>query len=79
MTVTQHAPTIPARDAEARRILGVFGIEIGAFGGEKLTGGGRQAGSDAWKAYMRRQTSAVNYGTQVVLAQGVKFDVEGKE
>ena len=56
---------------------GTSGAEIGgAFGGEKLTGGGRQAGSDAWKAYMRRQTSAVNYGTQVVLAQGVKFDVE---
>ena len=55
---------------------GTSGAEIGgAFGGEKLTGGGRQAGSDAWKAYMRRQTSAVNYGTQVVLAQGVKFDV----
>jgi aldehyde dehydrogenase (NAD+) len=59
---------------------GTSGAEIGgAFGGEKLTGGGRQAGSDAWKAYMRRQTSAVNYGTQVVLAQGVKFDVEAKE
>jgi aldehyde dehydrogenase (NAD+) len=60
--------------------VGTSGAEIGgAFGGEKLTGGGRQAGSDAWKAYMRRQTSAVNYGTQVVLAQGVKFDVEGGE
>jgi aldehyde dehydrogenase (NAD+) len=55
---------------------GTSGAEIGgAFGGEKLTGGGRQAGSDAWKGYMRRQTSTVNYGTQVVLAQGVKFDV----
>jgi aldehyde dehydrogenase (NAD+) len=55
---------------------GTSGAEIGgAFGGEKLTGGGRQAGSDAWKSYMRRQTSAVNYGTQVVLAQGVKFDL----
>ena len=59
---------------------GTSGAEIGgAFGGEKLTGGGRQAGSDAWKAYMRRQTSAINYGTQVVLAQGVKFDVEKGE
>jgi aldehyde dehydrogenase (NAD+) len=58
---------------------GTSGAEIGgAFGGEKLTGGGRQAGSDAWKAYMRRQTSAVNYGRQVVLAQGVKFDLEEK-
>ena len=55
---------------------GTSGAEIGgAFGGEKLTGGGRQAGSDAWKGYMRRQTSTVNYGTQVVLAQGVTFDV----
>ena len=60
--------------------VGTSGAEIGgAFGGEKLTGGGRQAGSDAWKSYMRRQTSAVNFGTQAVLAQGVKFDVEAKE
>ena len=60
--------------------VGTSGAEIGgAFGGEKLTGGGRQAGSDAWKSYMRRQTSAVNFGTQAVLAQGVKFDIEGKE
>jgi len=58
---------------------GTSGAEIGgAFGGEKLTGGGRQAGSDAWKGYMRRQTSTVNFGTQVVLAQGVRFDVEEK-
>lgn len=55
---------------------GTSGAEIGgAFGGEKLTGGGRQAGSDAWKGYMRRQTSTINYGTQAVLAQGVAFDV----
>lgn len=59
---------------------GTGGAETGgALGGEKLSGGGRQAGSDVWRAYMRRQTSAVNYGTQVVLAQDVKFDVEAKE
>ena len=52
------------------------GAEIGgAFGGEKETGGGRESGSDAWKAYMRRQTSAVNYGRKLPLAQGVKFDI----
>jgi len=56
--------------------MGPSGAEIGgAFGGEKETGGGRESGSDAWKAYMRRQTSAVNYGRTLPLAQGVKFDV----
>ena len=46
----------------------------GAFGGEKETGGGRESGSDAWKAYMRRQTNTINYGTALPLAQGIKFD-----
>jgi len=56
--------------------IGTSGAEIGgAFGGEKETGGGREAGSDSWKAYMRRQTSTVNYGTALPLAQGVTFDV----
>ncbi len=56
--------------------MGTSGAEIGgAFGGEKETGGGRESGSDAWKAYMRRQTSAINYGRSLPLAQGVKFDV----
>jgi aldehyde dehydrogenase (NAD+) len=56
--------------------IGTSGAEIGgAFGGEKDTGGGREAGSDAWKAYMRRQTCTVNYGSGLPLAQGVKFDV----
>ena len=56
--------------------VGTSGAEIGgAFGGEKATGGGRQAGSDAWKAYMRRQTRTVNYGSDLPLAQGVRFDV----
>ena len=58
--------------------MGPSGAEIGgAFGGEKETGGGRESGSDAWKAYMRRQTSAVNFGRSMPLAQGVKFDVDG--
>jgi len=56
--------------------IGPSGAEIGgAFGGEKETGGGRESGSDAWKAYMRRQTSTINYGNSLPLAQGVKFDV----
>jgi len=56
--------------------LGTSGAEIGgAFGGEKDTGGGRESGSDAWKVYMRRQTNTVNYGTDLPLAQGIKFDI----
>ena len=54
--------------------IGTSGAEIGgAFGGEKETGGGREAGSDAWKAYMRRQTCTSNWGTELPLAQGIKF------
>lgn len=56
--------------------IGTSGAEIGgAFGGEKETGGGRESGSDAWKAYMRRQTNTVNYSTELPLAQGIKFDL----
>ncbi len=56
--------------------IGTSGAEIGgAFGGEKETGGGRESGSDAWKAYMRRQTNTINYGTDLPLAQGIKFDI----
>lgn len=55
--------------------IGTSGAEIGgAFGGEKETGGGRESGSDAWKAYMRRQTNTINYGNSLPLAQGIKFD-----
>ncbi len=58
--------------------IGTSGAEIGgAFGGEKETGGGREAGSDAWKAYMRRQTCTINWGRELPLAQGVKFDIDG--
>ena len=56
--------------------IGTSGAEIGgAFGGEKDTGGGRESGSDSWKAYMRRQTNTINYSTQLPLAQGIKFDI----
>jgi aldehyde dehydrogenase (NAD+) len=57
--------------------IGPSGAEIGgAFGGEKETGGGRESGSDAWKAYMRRQTATVNYTSELPLAQGIVFDVQ---
>jgi len=56
--------------------IGTSGAEIGgAFGGEKETGGGRESGSDAWKAYMRRQTNTINFGDTIPLAQGIKFDI----
>ena len=56
--------------------IGTSGAEIGgAFGGEKETGGGRESGSDAWKAYMRRQTNTINYSNDLPLAQGIKFDL----
>ncbi|MGB9081794.1 MAG: aldehyde dehydrogenase family protein, partial [Desulfuromonadaceae bacterium] len=56
--------------------IGTSGAEIGgAFGGEKETGGGRESGSDAWKAYMRRQTNTINYGSTLPLAQGIRFDI----
>jgi aldehyde dehydrogenase (NAD+) len=56
--------------------LGTSGAEIGgAFGGEKDTGGGREAGSDSWKTYMRRQTNTINWSSQLSLAQGIRFDV----
>ena len=78
--------TIGLSDCEGRRPdvncgianvnIGTSGAEIGgAFGGEKETGGGRESGSDAWKAYMRRQTSTINYGRKTPLAQGIRFDV----
>jgi aldehyde dehydrogenase (NAD+) len=56
--------------------IGTSGAEIGgAFGGEKETGGGRESGSDVWKFYMRRQTNTINFGTQLPLAQGIKFEI----
>jgi aldehyde dehydrogenase (NAD+) len=57
--------------------IGTSGAEIGlAFGGEKDTGGGREAGSDAWKSYMRRQTNTINWGSELPLAQGITFELE---
>lgn len=57
--------------------IGTSGAEIGgAFGGEKETGGGRESGSDAWKAYMRRQTNTINFGNTLPLAQGIKFEID---
>ena len=56
--------------------IGTSGAEIGgAFGGEKETGGGRESGSDAWRAYMRRATNTINYGRTLPLAQGVSFEL----
>jgi len=56
--------------------IGTSGAEIGgAFGGEKETGGGRESGSDSWKAYMRRQTNTINWGSELPLAQGIEFDL----
>jgi aldehyde dehydrogenase (NAD+) len=56
--------------------IGPSGAEIGgAFGGEKETGGGRESGSDAWKAYMRRTTNTINYSRELPLAQGIRFDL----
>ena len=60
--------------------IGTSGAEIGgAFGGEKETGGGRESGSDAWKAYMRRQTNTINWSSDLPLAQGIKFELLNKE
>ncbi|MCH7702925.1 MAG: aldehyde dehydrogenase family protein, partial [Planctomycetes bacterium] len=60
--------------------IGTSGAEIGgAFGGEKETGGGRESGSDAWKAYMRRETNTINWSTELPLAQGIKFGNRGSE
>ncbi len=57
--------------------IGTSGAEIGgAFGGEKATGGGREAGSDAWKAYMRRQTTTINWSQDLPLAQGIRFQLD---
>ena len=59
--------------------IGTSGAEIGgAFGGEKETGGGREAGSDAWKSYMRRQTATINWSDEIPLAQGIEFGAKQK-
>jgi aldehyde dehydrogenase (NAD+) len=59
--------------------IGTSGAEIGgAFGGEKETGGGRESGSDAWRAYMRRQTNTINWSRELPLAQGIRFEIDPK-
>ncbi|MGH6678705.1 MAG: L-piperidine-6-carboxylate dehydrogenase, partial [Bradyrhizobium sp.] len=74
--VEQFVSAVGSDCGIANANIGPSGAEIGgAFGGEKETGGGREAGSDAWKAYMRRVTSTINYGADLPLAQGVTFDI----
>jgi len=78
--VEQYLSTVGSDCGIANVNMGTSGAEIGgAFGGEKETGGGRESGSDAWKAYMRRQTNAINYGRSLPLAQGVTFDVDAED
>ena len=73
----EHFLSVAGSDCGIANVnIGTSGAEIGgAFGGEKETGGGRESGSDAWKAYMRRQTNTINYSETVPLAQGIKFDL----
>jgi aldehyde dehydrogenase (NAD+) len=77
LRAAEHFLSVDGSDCGIANVnIGTSGAEIGgAFGGEKETGGGREAGSDSWKAYMRRQTCTINYGTSLPLAQGVEFDV----
>ena len=76
MQESEHFLSVAGSDCGIANVnIGTSGAEIGgAFGGEKETGGGRESGSDAWKAYMRRQTNTINYGKTLPLAQGIKFD-----
>ncbi|WP_372783287.1 aldehyde dehydrogenase family protein [Litorivivens sp.] len=75
---TEHFLSAVGSDCGIANInIGTSGAEIGgAFGGEKETGGGRESGSDAWKAYMRRMTSTINYSRELPLAQGIHFDID---
>jgi aldehyde dehydrogenase (NAD+) len=78
--VEQYLSAVGSDCGIANVNMGTSGAEIGgAFGGEKETGGGRESGSDAWKAYMRRQTNAINYGRTLPLAQGVTFNVGAED
>jgi aldehyde dehydrogenase (NAD+) len=76
MLETEYFLSLQGSDCGIANVnIATNGAEIGgAFGGEKETGGGRESGSDAWKAYMRRQTNTINYGSELPLAQGIKFD-----
>ena len=77
MRECEHFLSVKGSDCGIANVnIGTSGAEIGgAFGGEKETGGGRESGSDAWKAYMRRSTNTINYGNDLPLAQGVSFDI----
>jgi aldehyde dehydrogenase (NAD+) len=77
MRECEHFLSVQGSDCGIANVnIGTSGAEIGgAFGGEKETGGGRESGSDAWKAYMRRATNTINYGHELPLAQGVRFDI----
>jgi len=77
MREMEHFLSVEGSDCGIANVnIGTSGAEIGgAFGGEKETGGGRESGSDAWKVYMRRQTNTINYGTDLPLAQGIKFEL----
>ncbi len=65
------------RTRHITRVCGLANVNIGPPGAEKETGGGHEAGSDAWRAYMRRATNTINFGATLPLAQGVKFAIEG--
>lgn len=77
LTHAEHYLSVQGSDCGIANInIGTSGAEIGgAFGGEKETGGGRESGSDAWKAYMRRQTNTINWGSRLPLAQGIRFEL----
>ncbi len=77
MRECEHFLSVKGSDCGIANVnIGTSGAEIGgAFGGEKETGGGRESGSDAWKAYMRCATNTINYGNDLPLAQGVSFDI----
>jgi aldehyde dehydrogenase (NAD+) len=74
----EHFLSVTGSDCGIANVnIGTSGAEIGgAFGGEKETGGGRESGSDAWKAYMRRQTNTINWGSELPLAQGIEFNIK---
>ena len=75
----RHSPAIACGFTD-RRLDDGFNIGPigGAFGGEKETGGGREAGSDSWKVYMRRMTTTINYSRALPLAQGIRFEIEAQ-
>jgi hypothetical protein len=71
-----HAPTPPPQTVHAVLARSCVRLSLDAFGGEKETGGGRESGSDSWKAYMRRSTCTINFSKELPLAQGINFDTQ---